>query len=96
MAEERRVGMHPGEALAEMGKKSHARHGIQSEIQKVEAVCVHDVIEEIGERGADAAGKVINEEWVPIRAGLGEIRRDDLAGCPVVSPAILHPHRGLK
>ena len=51
VAEERCAGKHSGEALTEMGEKSHARHGIWSEIQKVEAVGVHDVIEEIGERG---------------------------------------------
>ena len=51
MAEERRVGMHPGETLTEVRKKNHARHGIWSEIQKVEDVGVHDDIEEIGERG---------------------------------------------
>ena len=51
MAEERRVGMHPGETLAEVRKKSHACHDIWSKIQKVEAVGVHDVIEEIREGG---------------------------------------------
>ena len=51
MAEERRVGMHPGETLAEVCKKSHARHDIWSKIQKVEAVGGHDVAEEIREGG---------------------------------------------
>ena len=51
MAEERRVGMHPGETLAEVRKESQARHGIQSKIQKVEAVGVHEVVEEIREGG---------------------------------------------
>ena len=51
VAEERRARMHFGEALAEMGKKGHARHDIWSEIQKVEAIGVHDVVEEIRERG---------------------------------------------
>ena len=47
MAEERCVGMHPGKTLAEVRKESHARHDIWSKIQKVEAIGVHDVIEEI-------------------------------------------------
>ena len=51
VAEERRVGMHPGEALAEMRKKSHARHGGWSEIQKVEAIGMHDIVEQIREGG---------------------------------------------
>ena len=51
MAEERRAGKHSCEALAEMGKKSHALHDVWSEIQKMEAVGVHDVIEEIREWG---------------------------------------------
>ena len=51
MAEEHRVGMHSGKALAEMGENGHARHGIWSEIQKVEVVGVHDVTEEIREGG---------------------------------------------
>ena len=32
VAEERRVGMHPGESLVEMHKKSHPCHGVWSEI----------------------------------------------------------------
>ena len=32
MAEKRRVGVHPGEALAEMREKGHARHRIQGKI----------------------------------------------------------------
>ena len=93
MAEERSVGMHPGKALAEVCEKGHARHDIRSEIQKVEAVGVHDVIEEIGERGAEPAGKVINEEGVPIRpASVKPAGMMRVAGCPFV----LHPHRGLK
>ena len=51
VAEERRDGVESGEALAEMGEKGHARHDIWSEIQKVEAVGVHDVVEEIRGRG---------------------------------------------
>ena len=51
VAEERRAREHSGEALTEMGKKSNARHGVWSEIYKVKAVGVHDIIEEIGERG---------------------------------------------
>ena len=51
MAEKRRVGDDSGEALTEMGKQSHTRHNIWSKIQKVEAKCVHDIVEEIGERG---------------------------------------------
>ena len=47
MAEERRAGKHPNEALAEVGEERHARDGVWSEIQKVKAVGVHDVIEEI-------------------------------------------------
>ena len=51
VAEERRVGEQSGEALAEMGEKSHARHDVWGEVQTVKAVCVHDVIEEIREGG---------------------------------------------
>ena len=51
MAEERRAGVHPDEALAEMCEESHARHDIRGEIQKAEDVGVHDVLEEIGEGG---------------------------------------------
>ena len=51
MAEERRVGKNSGKALTEVGEQSHARHGVWSKIQKVEAKCVHDIVEEIRERG---------------------------------------------
>ena len=47
MAEESRVGVHPGEALTEMREKGHARHRILREVQEMEAVGVHDVFEEI-------------------------------------------------
>ena len=52
MAEERRVGPHPGEAFAKMRKESHARHRIRSKIQQAKAEGVHNVAEEIGKRGA--------------------------------------------
>ena len=47
VAEERRVGMHPDEALAEVRKKSQAHHDIWGKIQKVESVGVHIEIEEM-------------------------------------------------
>src|SRR3954469_13033573 len=48
MAEERRVGLHPGKALAEMRKERHARHRIRSKIQEAKTEGVHNVAEEIG------------------------------------------------
>ena len=58
---------------------------------------MHDIIEEIGERGAKAGRKVIDEERVPIRGGLGAIGGDDTRGwMPHRLPPVLHPHRGLK
>ena len=80
MAEEHRVGKNSGEALIEVGEQSHARHDVWSKIQKMEAKCVHDIVEEIGERGAKAARKIIEEERVPIRGGLGAIGGDDTRG----------------
>ena len=47
MAEERRAGVHSGEALTEVGKEGHARHDVRREIQKVKALGVHDVAEKI-------------------------------------------------
>ena len=89
MAEERRVAVHPGKAFAEMREKGHARHNIWSKIQEVEAIGVHDVVKEIGKRGAEAAGKVVEEEWVPIRGGLGAIGVDDARSR---MPRRLSPH----
>ena len=87
MAEERRVGMHPGETLAEVRKKSHARHDIWSKIQKVEAVGVHDVAEEIGEGRTKPAGKIVDKEGVPIWGSLGAVGGDDERGwMPEFSP----------
>ena len=77
MAKERRVGVHAGEALAEMREKGHARHRIRSKIQEAEAKGMHDVAEEIGEGRTEPAGKVVDEERVPIRAGFGEGGEDD-------------------
>ena len=80
MVEERRVGMHPGETLAEVREKSHARHDIWSKIQKVEAVGVHEVTEEIREGGTEPAGEVVDKERVPIWGGLGAVGGDDARG----------------
>ena len=96
MAEERHAGVHPDEALAEMGKEGHARHGIWSEIQEVEAIGVHDVLEEIGEGGTEPAGEVVDEEGVPIWSGLGAGRDDARGWIPIVPPPVFTPHRALK
>ena len=93
MAEERRAREHPGKALAEVGKESHACHGIRREIQKMEAVSVHDVVEEVRERGAEPAREVIDEEGVPIWAVLGKIGGDDTCGRV---PVVYLPHSGKK
>ena len=63
MAEKRRVGVHPGEAYIQVHEGSHARHDIWSEIQKVEAVGVHNVVEEIGEGGNQTRPQGIGKTW---------------------------------
>ena len=58
---------------------------------------MHGIIEEIRERGTEAAGKVINEEWVPIQGGLGATGGDDTHGrMPYRLSPRFAPHRGLK
>ena len=47
MAEERCARKHSDEALTEVGEECHVRHSIQREVQEVETVGVHDVVEEI-------------------------------------------------
>ena len=97
MAEERRVGVHPGEALAEVREKGHARHRIRSKIQEAEAKGVHDVAEEIGEGRTEPAGKIIDKEGVPIWGSLGAVGGDDARGwMPRILPPVFTPHRGLK
>ena len=60
-------------------KAMHATaFGIKSNIWK--PVGVHDVVQEVGERGAEPAGEVINKKGIPIGAGLGESSRDDACG----------------
>ena len=66
MAEERRAGGHPDEALTEMCEKSHARHGVRGEIQEAKAVGVHDILEEIRKGGTEPAGEVVDKEGLPI------------------------------
>ena len=51
MAEECRVGLHPGKAFAKMREESLARHRVRSKIQEEKAKVVHDVVEKIGKRG---------------------------------------------
>ena len=97
MAEERRVGVHPGEALAEMREKGHACHRIRSKIQEAEAKCMHDVAEEIGEGRTEPAGKIIDKEGVPIWGSIGTVGADDTRGwMPRILPPVFTPHRGLK
>ena len=97
MAEERSVGVHPGEALAEMREKGDACHRIRSKIQEAEAKSVHDVAEEIGEGGTEPARNVINKEGAPIWGSLGAVGGDDVRGwMPRRLSPCLHPHRGLK
>ena len=88
MAEERHVGVHPGEAFAEVREKGHARHRIRSKIQEAEAKGMHDVAEEIGEARTEPVGKIIDKEGVPIWGSLDAVSRDDTRGW---IPRILPP-----
>ena len=93
VAEDRHVGVHPGEALAEVCEESHARHDIRSEIQKAESIGVHDVLEEIREGGTEPAGEVVDKEGVPIWGGL-DVGRDEARGwMPRLLSSCLHPPR---
>ena len=97
MAEERRVGVHPGETLAEVCEKGHARHRIRGKIQEAEAKGVHDVAEEIGEGRTKPARKIVNKEGVPIWGSLGAVGGDDTRGrMPRIPPPVFTPHKGLK
>ena len=67
MAKKCRTVVHPGEAITEVREESHARHGVQSEIQKAKTVGVHDVFEEIREGRTEPEGEITDGEGVPIR-----------------------------
>ena len=88
--------MHPGKTLAEVREKSHARHDIWRKIQKVKAVGVHDVVEEVGEGRTEPAGEVVDKERVPIWGGLGAVGGDDARGWMPrrLSPRIHPPPTG--
>ena len=58
------LGKHPGEALTEVGKARQARHGIQHDVQQMEAKSAHDVVKEVGKRGVEPAEEEVDEEWV--------------------------------
>ena len=51
MAEECRIGLYSGKALAKMREESQAGHRIRSKVQETKAEGVHNVAEEIGKRG---------------------------------------------
>ena len=93
MAEERRTGKHFGEALAEVGKESHARHSIRRKIQKMEAVGVHTSLKKSEKGGQSPQEKKLTKKGYRFGSALakpaGTMR---VVGCPVVSL----PHRGLK
>ena len=96
MAEERRAGVHPNEALAEVCEESHARHGIWSEIQKTKAVGVHDILEEIRKGGTEPAREIVDKEGIPMwgRPGAGG---DDVRGwMPHLLSSRLHPPQILE
>ena len=93
MAEECRAREHSSEALIEMGEEGHVRHGIRRKIQKMGAVGVHDVVEEVRKRRAEPAREVVDEEGVPVWDGLAKSAGPMcVARCPVVAL----PHRGKK
>ena len=64
VAEKRYAEVHPGEALTEMCEQGHACPDIRCKIQNMEAIDVHDVVEEVGERGVEPAGEVIDKERI--------------------------------
>ena len=93
MVEDRRAGKHPSKVLTEVGKERHACHGVRCKIQKTEAEGAHDIVEEIRERGAEPARKVIDEEGYRFGPALAKSAgMMSVAGCPIV----FLPHRGLK
>ena len=63
----------------------------------VEAIGVHDIIEEIGEGGTEPAGEVVDKERVLIWGGLGAVGGDDTRGWQPrrISPC-LHPPQGFE
>ena len=59
---------------------------------------MHDVAKEIGEGRTEPAGKIIDEEGVPIWGSLGAVGGDDARGWMprIPPPPVFTPHRGLK
>ena len=97
MAKERRVGVNPGEAFAEVREKGHTRHRIRGKIQEAEAKGVHDVAEEIEEGGTKPAGKIVDKEGVPIWGSLGAVGGDDARGwMPRLLSPCLHSSQRLE
>ena len=85
VAEERRAGEHPGKAPAEVGKESQARQGVRREIQKIEAVGVHDIVEEVRERGQSPQEKKLTKKGYRFGPALAKSAgMMCVEGCPVV------------
>ena len=95
MAEEHCIGVNPDEALLEVCEKGHARHDIWGKIQKAEAEGIHDILEEIRERGTEPAREIVDEERVPIWGG-PDTGRDNACGwMPHRFSLVFTPHRSL-
>ena len=80
LAEKHRAGHHSGETLAEMGEIRQVHHGIRRKIQQVEAESAHDVVEEVGKRGAEPAEQKVDEERVPFRVASLAFRGEGTCG----------------
>lgn len=81
MAEKGSARDYSGKILAKMREDGHARRGIRREIKKLEAIREHDIVEEIRERGTEAAIEVIGKEVIFASATPG--RSWTHAGCRV-------------
>jgi hypothetical protein len=66
MAEEGGIGNYSGKVFAKMSEDRHAHYGVRREIKKMEAVCVHNIVEEIGERRTESAIEISNEEGISV------------------------------
>src|SRR3990170_20775 len=54
-----------------MSEDIHTHYGVRCEVKEVEAVCVHNIIEEVRERGAEPAIEISGEEGISVWSAFG-------------------------
>ena len=66
MAEKGYTRVDSDKVFAQMCENCHGQDSVGGEVKEAEAICVHDITEELREGRAEPAIEEQREEWVPV------------------------------